>query len=109
MDKTIIEKKLPGIVKKIAEQFKPGKIILFGSYAWGSPGPDSDVDLFIVKNTDKKRIERGQEIERILWGSGIPIDALVYTPEEVEEKNRSGDIFFQHILKNGKVLYSSMS
>ena len=43
------EKEIKKIAEKIAKEYKPEKIILFGSYAWGKPGPNSDVDLFVVK------------------------------------------------------------
>lgn len=107
MDSAVVEQKLLEITRKIVEGLKPEKIILFGSYAWGEPNPDSDVDLFIVKDTEKKRIERGIEIERILWKSGIPVDALVYTPQEVERRLSIEDGFIQNIFLEGKVLYSA--
>lgn len=106
MDKSVIEEKLPEITLKIIKEFQPEKIILFGSFAWGKPGFNSDIDLLIVKKSEKSRIERGQEIERILWGSDMPIDALVYTPKEIKRRLELEDFFFQDIFEKGKVLYS---
>lgn len=105
MDTAVTQEKIQEIAEKIAKEYQPEKIILFGSWAWGEPGPDSDVDLFIIKKTDKRRLERGVEVERILWGSGIPIDALIYTPQEVENRLRLEDFFFEDVVKNGKILY----
>lgn len=107
MNQVIVERKIQKIADKIAKQFKPDKVILFGSYAWGKPHADSDVDLFIVKETDQSKIERGQEIERILWNSGMPVDALVYTPEETQKRLDIEDFFIQNILTKGKILYSA--
>lgn len=107
MSKAEKNRKIQAVAQKIAKQFKPDKIILFGSYAWGKPHVDSDVDLFIVKETDQSKIERGQEIERILWGSGMPVDALVYTPEETQKRLDIEDFFIQNILTKGKILYSA--
>lgn len=106
MNKTVIEKKLPKITLKIIKEFQPEKIILFGSFAWGEPTPESDIDLLIIKKSQKDRIERGQEIERILWGADMPIDALVYTPDEVKKRLELEDFFIQDIFKKGKILYS---
>lgn len=107
MDKATVDKKLPFVIKKITAEFKPEKIILFGSYAWGNPTPDSDIDLFIVKSTNKTKIEQGQIIERMLWGCGLPVDTLIYTPEEVQKRFKLNDFFMRNIFDKGKVLYSA--
>ncbi|MEK7171709.1 MAG: nucleotidyltransferase domain-containing protein [Patescibacteria group bacterium] len=107
MDKTIVNQKLPFVINKIVVEFKPEKIILFGSYAWGHPNRDSDIDLFVVKKTSETRIERGQIIENLLWGCGLPVDTLVYTPEEVQKRFELNDFFILNIFDKGKVLYSA--
>ncbi len=56
------------IAKRIAEQYEPKKIILYGSYAYGEPTQDSDVDLLIIKNTDKRPIDRWIEVKKLLRG-----------------------------------------
>ena len=58
--KTILE-----ITEKIKKKYRPDKIILFGSYAYGEPDEDSDIDLFIIKNTRKRRIYRFVEVKKI--------------------------------------------
>ena len=107
MDREIIEAKIKEITEKIVKEFQPEKIILFGSWAWGTPGADSDVDLFIVKESNKKRWEREYDLRMNLIGNKFPpMDLLIYTPEEMERRIRIEDFFIQDILKNGKLMYA---
>lgn len=99
-----IEQKIKEVTNKIVSEFQPEKIILFGSYAWGKPGPDSDVDLFIVKETENTRAT-AREIDGSLWGRTIPIDIIVYKPRNVENALEKGDFFIRDIINNGKILY----
>ncbi|TSC66918.1 MAG: DNA polymerase subunit beta [Parcubacteria group bacterium Gr01-1014_66] len=105
MERATIEKKIEDVAKKIVAGFQPEKIILFGSYAWGEPGPDSDVDLFIVKKTDNSTREIAREIDGSIFPRPFPIDLVVYTPEQVE-KWRTIDFFIKNIFAKGKVLYA---
>ena len=98
------QEKIQAIADKIVKEFQPERIILFGSYAWGKPGPDSDVDLFIVKETEKRR-ELARRIDRSLFPRPFPIDVIVYRKTRLEERARQGDFFVQDILDNGKILY----
>ncbi|HHT9120784.1 MAG TPA: nucleotidyltransferase domain-containing protein [Candidatus Hypogeohydataceae bacterium YC41] len=95
------------IAEKIATEYSPKKIILFGSYAYGRPTEDSDIDLFIIKNTDKRPIDRWIEVKRLLWDieRDVPISPLVYTEEELEERLKIKDFFVREILEKGEVLY----
>lgn len=95
------------ITEKIKEQYKPEKIILFGSLAWGKPSKDSDIDLFIVKRTKLKIRQRAIKVRKILREENAltAIDILVYTPEEISERLKLGDSFISKILRKGKVLY----
>ncbi len=106
MSRKDIQKNLKKITEKIVKEFKPEKIILFGSYAWGKPGPDSDVDLFIIKKTDKPRLERQREVSRLLIDREVPIDILVFTPQETEKRKKMGDSFILDILRSGKLVYA---
>jgi predicted nucleotidyltransferase len=101
------ETSISKIKDKIVQEIKPEKIILFGSYAWGEPTEDSDVDLFIIQKSKEPRRIRQKELRRKLWGSDVPMDLLVYTPEEIEKRLEIDDPFILHILNKGKVLYSS--
>lgn len=105
MNKHQQEQRIQSLVNKIASQFNPEKIILFGSHAWGDPSPTSDVDLFIIKDTTQHRLERGREVERIIMGSGLPVDALVYTPSEIDNRLALADRFVQKVLTSGKIIY----
>ena len=103
-----IQKYINRAVEQIKEKYQPEKIILYGSYAYGKPNRDSDVDLFIVKETDKERIYRFAEVKKLIYDSRrrIPISPLVYTPEEVANRLEIGDAFVEEILAKGEVLYA---
>lgn len=107
MDRIATEQKIQEVVDKIVKKYQPEKIILFGSWAWGDPGPDSDVDLFIVKRTDRSTREVAREIDGSIFPRPFPIDFLVYTPEELEISiNENHNLFIEDIIRNGKVLYA---
>jgi predicted nucleotidyltransferase len=93
------------VVEKIVKNVHPDKVILFGSYANGNPGEDSDLDLLVIKDMPQKRIQRGREIRKHLRGTGIPIDLLVYTPQEIEEWRETKAAFITQIIDQGQVLY----
>ena len=94
------------ITKTIVKKYKPEKIILFGSFAWGKPGPDSDVDLLVIKDTNNARL-LARQIDGSIPRKSLPIDVLVYTPEEAERSvNEYKNLFIEDILRNGKILYS---
>lgn len=107
MERGNIEKKINAVSDKIAREFKPDKIILFGSWAWGKPGPDSDIDLFIIKDMPERRIDRSRKVRKIIWDSGIPVDILVYTPQEIRRRLDFDDFFVKDIINKGKTLYSA--
>lgn len=96
------------IVDRIKKEYDPEKIILYGSYAYGTPTEESDIDLFIVKDTDKRRVDRFVEVDRLIYNPNLKISVspLVYTPKEVEERLLLGDDFVTEILQRGEVLYA---
>ncbi len=97
---------LPGAIERIVSKLKPEKIILFGSYAYGNPTPDSDVDLLVIMKTKAKEIDRYVAVSNLLYPRQFPVDILVKTPKELEaEAGRKGNFFMHEILKKGKVLY----
>ncbi|MEI6424625.1 MAG: nucleotidyltransferase domain-containing protein, partial [Lentisphaerota bacterium] len=79
------QKIIQTMVSLITRNFHPEKIILFGSYARGDAGPDSDADLLIVMNTGKNRRLRKVEILSKLAGIGLPKDIVIVTPQELEK------------------------
>jgi predicted nucleotidyltransferase len=92
------------LCKRIADAYHPEKIILFGSHAYGKPTPESDVDLLIVMDFEGCPIEQTLKIDTEL-DIVTPVDLLVYTPQEVKERLKDGDMFMVQIFKRGKVMY----
>ncbi len=106
----MIEKdKILEIVNKITSGYNPDKIILFGSYATGNPNENSDLDLFVIKETNLPRPQRTVHVRKMLYGSMIPIDLIVYTPKEIEESKENRFSFVYEVLNNGKILYERKS
>ncbi|MBI5384639.1 MAG: nucleotidyltransferase domain-containing protein [Verrucomicrobia bacterium] len=91
---------------EIARRFKPEKIILFGSYAYGKPTPDSDVDLLVVMPCKGRPLDAALKV-RLAVDADFALDLLVRTPAEVRKRLRWGDCFMQEITSKGKVLYES--
>jgi len=104
-----IQAVIRNIVRKLVEAYAPQRIILFGSYAYGQPDEDSDIDLLIIKATAESFLDRMETVERLVAGMHphIPFEPLVLTPEEVEERVKAGDQFIAEILEKGEVLYDS--
>src|SRR5215216_1421874 len=97
---------LPYAIERIVSELKPEKIILFGSYAYGNPTPDSDVDLLVIMKTKAKEIDRYVAVSNLLYPRQFPVDILVKTPKEIEEASRKkGNFFLREILTKGKVIY----
>ncbi len=95
---------LDQIVQRIVEVAQPEKIILFGSAAKGEMGPDSDVDLLVIKsNVHRRRLS--QTIYRNLYGIGQAVDVVVVTPEDVERYKDSFALVIEPALREGKVIY----
>jgi uncharacterized protein len=106
--KKSIQKILTDVVEKLMADYQPEKIILYGSYAYGQPNEDSDIDLFIIKETDKRRIDRFVEVSEIIYDPQrhISIQPMVYTPGELEERLALGDDFVKDILTRGEIIYA---
>lgn len=99
------ELEIKNITGQIIEKYKPEKIILFGSTVRGKLTSDSDVDLLIIKkDTPLYGADRIRELSRII-DRNIPVDFLVYRPEEFEKRLKMGDPFLKAVLKEGRVLY----
>ena len=97
---------LPGAIERIVSELNPEKIILFGSYAYGNPTPDSDVDLLVIMRTKAKDVDRYVAVSNLLYPRQFPVDILVKTPKEIEAASRKrGNFFLREILNKGKVIY----
>jgi len=101
----IDESKINNIVNRIAKEYDPAKVILFGSYANGNYTQNSDLDLLIIKDTDLPKQKRNFDIYKLLRGSMIPIDILVYTQSEFDEENLNKYSFLHSAIKNSKIMY----
>lgn len=95
------------VVDRITKGYKPEKIILFGSVARGEEQKDSDIDLLIIKKTNKKRPFRVKEVFETLRGinRNYALDPIVYTPEEIKDRLALGDHFVEEVFETGKVVY----
>ncbi len=92
------------IVQQIVKNFQPQKIVLFGSYAYGNPRPESDVDLLVIMETPLKEVEQEIRIcQKIEHHFGL--DLLVKTPATLAKRLKLGDPFLKEIVRRGRVLY----
>ena len=94
------------LCKRIVQEFKPEKIILFGSYAYGRPTPASDLDLLVIMQFDGDPLEQAVAMLNRL-NVLLPIDLLVRTPEQIRHRLEMGDRFMRDIVERGKVLYEA--
>lgn len=92
--------------QQIGAQFHPEKVILFGSQAYGQPTPDSDIDLLVVMNYQGRHTTQAIKILTQLKLLA-PVDLLVRTPTEVQERLALGDQFMREIIERGKVIYEN--
>jgi len=100
-----IQKEIDTIKEQIIKKYKPDKIILFGSAARGDFNLDSDVDLLIIKqDTPFYGADRIRELNRLIERT-LPLDLLVYRPEEFNKRLEMEDPFLKAVLNEGKVLY----
>lgn len=102
----ITRRGIAAVAQRIAAQFQPEQIILFGSYAYGRPRADSDVDLLIVMNTKLRERQQAAEISIFLFPYPFPMDIFVETPNHLKHRIKLGDPFFNEIVAKGKVLYA---
>ena len=100
---------LDSIVNTLAKEYRPQQIILYGSQVYGTPGQVSDIDLLIVKDSQASPYQRAVHVRRLLRDPQrrIPVDLLVVTPAELEERLARGDQFLKMIISQGEVLYAA--
>jgi len=103
----ITQKQINEVVEMIASKFKPEKIILFGSYASGTPTEESDLDLLVIKDSDVPSRLQNREVRKVTSGLKIPIDVIVKTKNDFEKyKDIVGTIIYP-ANKFGRVVYES--
>lgn len=92
--------------RRIAIEFDPDRVVLFGSYGRGVPTADSDVDLLVVLPFEGKAVYKSVEM-RLRLRPPFPVDLIVRTPDNVRQRLALGDTFMEDILEEGKVLYET--
>ena len=102
------EQVIDDMVKKLVQEYHPERVVLFGSYAYGTPDEESDIDLLIVKDTPERFIDRWVTVRRILSDPKrtVPLETIVLTPKEISDRLAIGDQFIKEIMEKGKVLYA---
>lgn len=104
-----IDEMIREIAQAVVDAVNPERIILFGSMARGETGPDSDVDLLVVEKESSfqsgSRWAESARIRRALWRFPVPIDVLLFTPEEMEKWKDATNHIIARSVKEGKVLY----
>lgn len=102
----VTKKQIKELCDQIVREFQPEKIILFGSRAYGKPTRHSDVELLVIMSYEGEYWRQLVKIIETLktW---LPIDLLLRTPKEIEERLAMGDGFIKEITERGKVLYEA--
>ena len=100
----IAQDRIRDVSERIVRQFAPDRIILFGSYAYGSPDEGSDVDLLVVLPFEGKPYRKSAEIAAAVH-AGFPLDILARRPDDVERRYRESDPLVREALDRGRVLY----
>ncbi len=103
--KLVTRAQIRAVVERIVETAHPDKVILFGSYAYGKPTIDSDVDFLVVMESDERPAKRAIRIEYNLLDVPFPMDILVRTPAEIAERLQMQDYFMQEVVQLGQVMY----
>jgi predicted nucleotidyltransferase len=108
-DTLVTRELLRAITKRIVENVRPEKIILFGSHAYGEPTLESDIDLLVVLVNRKRSIENAMAVDKLFSNRRFGMDILVRTPQELKARLDLGDMFMEEITQRGKVLYERRS
>ncbi len=95
------------IVRRIVQTVDPDRVILFGSRARGDIRPDSDIDLLVIAASSEPRYRRAVPLYGALSDMLVPMDIVVYTPQEVEEWSQVPQAFITTAIREGKVLYEN--
>jgi len=102
----ISREEIQAFVDQVVKRFRPTKVILFGSYAYGKPNADSDVDLMVVMRHRGSGVKVATQI-RLACRRQFPMDLLVRSPAELRKRMKMGDTFVQEITSKGIVLHEA--
>lgn len=98
---------LDDIVRRVVAIAQPDRIVLFGSAARGDMGPDSDVDLLVVKSGVSHRRRLAQQIHQAFFGLGLPVDVIVVTPEDIRTFSNKVGTIIEPALRDGREIYAA--
>ena len=99
-------KQIEDFARRVAQEFSPDRIVLFGSHARGTASPESDVDLLVIMRTRKRPAQQALEIRQRIRRR-FPLDLLVRTPRDVARRVAQKDSFLTSVLAEGETLYES--
>ena len=105
MKKGIVTHNIQKMVRRLVDHFDPDQIILFGSHARGTAGPDSDVDLLVILPVTGSKRAKQIEMRVALHDINMPKDIIVATPEQVEQQKNIVGTIIRPALQEGQVLY----
>jgi predicted nucleotidyltransferase len=110
MNNLLLHPALPLIIDQIKNNFFPTRIILFGSYAYGNPGKDSDIDIMVILPYEGKSLDKSVEILSSLNPyPDVPLDLITCNPDEVTRRYQEGDPLIREVYTSGVVLYEQDS
>ena len=111
MRRNILEessKIIEAVKNSLIEVYNPREIFMFGSFVWGTPDSESDIDFAVILDSSElSMIDRMRLATDILWEAGVPIDILVYTKEEIERRAQYPSTLQYRILHEGKKIYEA--
>jgi len=102
----VTQQGIENVCRQIVREFRPEKVILFGSHAYGTPRPDSDVDLLVVLKGRRTGIHKAVEILESI-DAAFGLDLIVRTPEQIRKRIAWNDFFLKEVIEKGRVLYES--
>jgi predicted nucleotidyltransferase len=102
----VTRQEIDALAKRIGAEFRPEKVILFGSHAYGTPSDGSDVDLLVIMEHSGSGVAQALQIVRQVR-SRIPVDLVVRTPREMRQRLQWNDFFLKEVVARGEVLYES--
>ena len=105
-DVTVTVADIQQVVDQIVERFHPYTVWLFGSFAYGTPTSDSDVDLLVSMDTPLRNVQQAVEIRKAI-DFPFPVDLLMRTPQQIAARLALGDVFFREVLRKGVVLHEA--
>jgi len=101
----VTQAQIEKLINTIVNIEQPEQVILFGSYAYGTPTENSDVDILVVKEYHIPRQQRGKTVLKALASVRFPLDILFYTPTEIEKWRHTRLAFVTTVISKGKIVY----